>query len=92
MLVHAGISYQWLMIVNDDLSWLVLLLLLLMVMMMMSHSMILNTIDVFDSDLFFGLFIADDAKIHTGRTIGDMEYWNLFYWSCFFLPLSSELY
>ena len=52
MLVHVGISYQWLMIVNDDLSWLVLLLLLLMVMMMMSHSMILNTIDVFDSDLF----------------------------------------
>ena len=51
MLVHVGISYQWLMIVNDDLSWLVLLL-LLMVMMMMSHSMILNTIDVFDSDCF----------------------------------------
>ena len=89
MLVHVGISYQWLMIVN--VSWLVLLLLLLMVMMM-SHSIILNTstIDVFDSDLFF--FIADDANIHTGRTIGDMEYWNLFYWSCFFLPLSSELF
>jgi hypothetical protein len=90
MLVHVGSSYQWLMIVNDDLSWLVLLLLLMV--MMMSHSIILNTIDVFDSDLFCGLFIADDAKIHTGRTIGDMEYWNLFYWSCFFLPLSSELY
>ena len=92
MLVHVGISYQWLMIVNDDLSWLVLLLLLMVTMM--SHSIILNTsaIDVFDSDLFFGFFIADDANIHTGRTIGDMEYWNLFYWSCFFLPLSSERY
>ena len=50
MLVHVGISYQWLMIVNDDLSWLVLLLLLMV--MMMSHSIILNTIDVFDSDCF----------------------------------------